>query len=237
MKADGSPPGVFRLTRWAIAWFVLATAIAMVLFPGGTYLDRDARGYSFFGNFLSDLGMLVAWGGQSNHAGAALFIVSELILVLTLVLFFKAAVGVYSPGSPRRLATAGAITGLVCCAAFMGAAVLPADRFLAAHIQAAILAFRASMIAFVLFTIATARDPRFSRTAAAAWAMLTVVMVAYVGVIEWGPRPRTAFGLTFQVTAQKIVVAVLLGVIAIQSVEAERIGRAQPAAKSEPQPS
>lgn len=209
----------------------------MALYPGGTYLHRSTQGYSFFENFLSDLGMLVAWGGQPNQAGAAFFIGSELVLAVTLVLFFKAAVGVYSPGPPRKLALAAAITGLGCCAAFIGAALLPADRFLASHIQAAILAFRASMVSFVLFTLATASDPRFSRTAAAAWTVLTVVMAAYVGVIEWGPRPRTPFGLTFQVSAQKIVITVLLGVVALQSVEAERIASAMSAAKSQPQAS
>ena len=93
------------------------------------------------------------------------------------------------------------------------------------------------MVSFVLFTLATARDVRFSRTAAAAWTVLTVLMTAYVGVIEWGPRPRTPFGLTFQVAAQKIVITALLGVVALQSVEAERIARALSDAKSQPQPS
>ena len=235
MSSAGSPRTVFRATRWAIAWFVLGTAIAIALFPGGTYLERSRPGYSISGNFLSDLGMLVAWGGQPNHVGAVVFIASELVLAVALVLFFKAAVGVYSAGAPRTLALVAAITGLVCCAAFVGAALLPADRFLGAHIQAAILAFRASMITFVLFTIATMKDPRFSRKAAAAWTILTLVMIAYVGVIEWGPRPRTTFGLTFQVTAQKIVVAVLLGVVAIQCLEAERIARAESGSRSEPQ--
>ena len=223
MRAAGSSRRVFRFTRWAIAWFVIATAIAIALYPGGTYPDRYVRGYSFFGNFLSDLGMLVAWGGGANHTGAIVFISAELLLILGLVLFFTALVRLYSPGTPRRLAVAAAIVGLVCCAAFMGAALLPADRFLAAHITAAIVAFRASMITFVLFTIATIKDRRFNQAAAVAWTVLTIVMIAYVGVIEWGPRPRTTFGLTFQVTAQKIVVTVLLAVLALQSREAERI--------------
>jgi hypothetical protein len=214
---------------------VIATAIAIALFPGGTYLERFVRGYTFFGNFLSDLGMLVAWGGGANHAGAIVFISAELLLILALVLFFIALVRIYSPGAPRRLAVAAAIIGLVCCAAFKGAALLPADRFFAAHITAAIVAFRASMIAFVLFTTATIKDRRFSRTAAVAWTVLTLVMIAYVGVIEWGPRPGTTFGLTFQVTAQKIVVVVLLAVLARQSREAERIVQIESARESEPQ--
>ena len=234
MSAARSSPRVFRFTRWTIAWFVIATAIAIALYPGGTYPDRSVRGYSFFGNFLSDLGMLVAWGGGANHAGATVFISSELLLILGLVLFFTALVRVYSPGTPRRLAVAAAIVGLACCVAFVGAALLPADLFLAAHITAAIIAFRASMIAFILFTIATIKDRRFGQIATVAWTVLTLVMIAYVGVIEWGPRPRTTFGLTFQVTAQKIVVTVLLAVLALQSREAERIALMESAPKSEP---
>jgi hypothetical protein len=233
LNAGGSPRNIFVVTRWVIAWFVIATTGAMVLFPGGTYLQRSTQGYSFFGNFLSDLGMLVAWGGQQNHPGAVLFITSELLLAVTLVLFFRALVRLYSPGPPRVLAIAAGITGLICCLGFIAAAVLPADRFLGSHIQAAIFAFRSSLASFALFAMATARDGRFRRTAAAAWILLTVVMAAYVGVIEWGPRPRTAFGLTFQVTAQKIVIAALFAVIVLQSVEAERIAASTAAAPAE----
>lgn len=84
-----------------------------------------------------------------------------------------------------------------------------------------------------LFAIATVPDRRFRRTAAAAWILLTAVMAAYVGVIEWGPRPRTAYGLTFQVTAQKIVITALFAVIVLQSVEAERIAAAEAAPRPE----
>ena len=227
MTAGGSSRNIFVVTRWVIAWFVIATTGAMFLYSGGTYLERSPQPYSFFGNFLSDLGMLVAWGGQPNHAAAVLFIASELLLAVTLVLFFRALVRLYSPGPPRVLAIAAGITGLICCLAFIAAAVLPADRFLGSHIQAAIIAFRSSLASFALFAMATARDPRFRRIAATAWILLTVVMAAYVGVIEWGPRPRTAFGLTFQVTAQKIVITALFAVIVLQSVEAERIAAAE----------
>jgi hypothetical protein len=223
LNAAGSRRHIFAVTRWVIAWFVIATTGAMLLYPGGTYLERSAHGYSFFGNFLSDLGMLVAWGGQPNHTGALVFIPSELLLAITLVLFFRALVSLYSPGPPRALAIAAGITGLICCLGFIAAAVLPPDRFLGSHIQAAILAFRTSLASFALFAMATVRDTRFRRTAAAAWILLTMVMAAYVGVIEWGPRPRTAYGLAFQVTAQKIVITTLFAVIVLQTVEAERI--------------
>jgi hypothetical protein len=231
----GTSRNVFAIARWVVAWFAIATAGAMLLYPGGTYLEKSTRGYSFFGNFLSDLGMLTSWGGYPNHAAAVLFIGSELLLAVTLVLFFSALVKLHSPGPPRALALAAAMIGLLCCLAFISAALLPADRFLGAHIQAAIFAFRSSLATFALMTIATAKDPRFRRGAAAAWAVLTVLMAAYVGVIEWGPRPRTLFGLTFQATAQKIVITALLLVVAIQSREAERIVAAR-AAAHEPQP-
>ena len=73
-----------RRAQWIVA---AATAIAIAAafrYPGGTALDTTTSGYSPARNFLSDLGMTVAYNHEPNRAGAAFFVVSLLLLVVGL---------------------------------------------------------------------------------------------------------------------------------------------------------
>jgi hypothetical membrane protein len=76
---------LFRLTRWTLATSVILTIAAMVVYPGGTLLDPRVPHYSFFQNFLSDLGMARTRGALSNRLGAALFVASFGLLAVACV--------------------------------------------------------------------------------------------------------------------------------------------------------
>jgi hypothetical protein len=217
-------PKIFRLTRWTIVGFLIATAAAMWLYPGGTFLDPSTTRYLFFQNFLSDLGTATTWGRHSNQTGATLFVASELVLALALIAFFAGLVRLHSAhAASRGWARAGGVAGLLVGLCFMGAALLPADRFLALHVYSAKLAFRAILVAAALFAFACARDVRFSRRAAMAWVGLTVVLTLYVVMLEWGPRLTSQANLVIQVTSQKISVAAVMAAFAYLSREAERV--------------
>ena len=67
---------IFRLSRGAATAAVVLIVFAMFLYPGGTLRDSHTIGYSFSQNFLSDLGMTVTHGTQSNRLGARIFTAS-----------------------------------------------------------------------------------------------------------------------------------------------------------------
>jgi hypothetical protein len=50
----------------AIVVFVALEAIAMVLYPGGTWLNRSSTGHDFFRNFFCDVAASKALNGQPN---------------------------------------------------------------------------------------------------------------------------------------------------------------------------
>jgi hypothetical protein len=217
-------PRIFRLTRWTIVGFVMASATAMWLYPGGTFLDPSTTRYLFFQNFMSDLGNATTWGRHSNQIGATLFVGSELVMAVALIAFFAGLVSLHSSqGASRRWARVGGAAGLLAGVCFMAAALLPAERFLVLHVHAAKFAFRAILVAVAFFAFACARDVRFSRRAALAWLGLTIVLTLNVAMLEWGPRLTSPGNLVAQVTAQKISIAALLAAIAYVSSEAERI--------------
>ncbi len=118
-------PTIFILARWASVASVALAGMAMLLYPGGTIRDPSTSGYSFFQNFLSDLGRTVAWGGQPNYRSAFLFVTSFVILALALAGSFVAFVRLFSSSRNPRLSarTAGA-AGVLSLALADGAAVL-----------------------------------------------------------------------------------------------------------------
>lgn len=220
-------PTVFRSTRWVVLAFVLLSALFTLAYPGGTFRDPASQAYRFSENFMSDLGMTVTWGGHPNQLAAGLFIAAEIVTALTLVACFGALVVVHSSSVPaRNWARAAAVGGVASAAGFIGAAVVPADRALGIHIQLALLGFRAILAASLCFTLASKRDPRFPRRSWTAWLALTVLLAAYVAVLEWGPTPRTGHrGLVVQVVGQKIALMGMLLCFAYQSYEGERVAR------------
>jgi hypothetical membrane protein len=63
-----------RRARWTVGFASVLAIGAMTRYPGGTVLDRTSPGYSLSRNFLSDLGMTVAYDRLPNRLGAGLFV-------------------------------------------------------------------------------------------------------------------------------------------------------------------
>src|SRR2546428_13670822 len=71
--------GVFRIVVVIGLLFYLLITLSMLLYPGGTKADPHTQGYSFFTNFLSDLGHTATPSGQSNIASMVLFIIALIL--------------------------------------------------------------------------------------------------------------------------------------------------------------
>jgi len=208
---------IFKWSRWAIGAAVLFGALSMFLYPGGTVLDPNATGYSFFQNFISDLGMTVTHGGQANSLGAALFIASFGAVVLASVgcaAGFIRLLGSSSRG--RGFARAGATGALLAAACLLGAALAPANRALVWHIWFSRTATMCAIPSLVLFAVATARDGRFPAGVSIAWMVLTVALGAWFAM-RWGPGVETEAGLTIQASVQKAVALILVGTVTYQT--------------------
>ena len=125
---------------WQTKWIVVvATALAVAAmgrYPGGTALDTTTIGYSLSHNFLSDLGMTIAYNHEPNRLGAALFVASLLLLVVGL----GTVVGVIArflavDADSRRWAVLAIIALLAVCVAFAGVAVTPENQLMSLHVS------------------------------------------------------------------------------------------------------
>lgn len=224
---------VFTRARWSAGLAVTMAVVAVSQYPGGTFLDHSSKGYSFDHNFLSDLGMTVAWGGQPNRLGAMLFVVSLCVLVIGYGASLVGFARLHSVSTASRsLARAALGIGLLVCLAFVGVAVTPEDLVLSIHVQLTLLAFRLFPCVPLLLALASWKSDVFPPRVAVVWTILAVVLGAYVVVLGWGPHVRAPHGLVVQATAQKLVAITAVLVLAYQTLEADRVVSGQQARRA-----
>jgi hypothetical membrane protein len=211
--------GVFRLVVIIGLLFYLLLTISMLLYPGGTKADPHTQGYSFFTNFLSDLGHTVAISGQSNIPSMVLFIMAMILAGIATVLFSLAFTQLFTL-SPFtiRFSRLGALCGLIAGLCIIGVGVVPEDLSSWLHnfcIYAALVVFVA---AYLLFFLAVVRTKGLPKRISWVYIALGVVLVVYTIISVWvtffGPAPGTPEWVIIQATGQKIIVYVaVLGLL------------------------
>lgn len=226
--------GVFRITITVSILFFLLTFIAMLLYPGGTMTDPHSHGYSFFLNFLSDLGRIATPSGQANLISRVLFTIALSMGALGVALFFVALTQFF-PGSgiAARLSRLGAICGLVTSICFIGVAFVPLDFSGLVHymfLDAALLSF---LLAFLLLFLAVLLTPGFPRRVVWVFSAFAVLLAAYslllLFLLLFGPKAGTLTWEIIQATGQKIIVyaSILTALIQAFSMQGLRLKNAE----------
>lgn len=218
--------GIARRVQWTTGLALALAVGAMLRYPGGTPLDAATEGYSISRNFLSDLGMTVAYNHRPNELGAGLFVASLLLLVIGLGSCLATVIRLHwaIPAS-RRWARGAAACGALACAAFTGVAVTPENRVMAIHVSFTMWAWRLVPLVALLMALASLSSSLFRRRVTLAWSVLAVLLGAYAALLTWGPSVASVDGLRAQVIAQKAATAlVMLGLVYIAR-EADRAGR------------
>jgi hypothetical membrane protein len=212
--------------------FVVLTAVAMLVYPGGTVADPASHGYAFFRNFFSDLGRTKTTLGAPNTASFLLFFVALTLAGLGLILFFTAMPGFFrqavQPTSlqvrlARVLSWAGSAFGVVSGLSFVGVACTPANLYLGPHglfVEAAFLSF---FVASLLYTAAILLTPTYPRRYALVFTAFTLLLAAYLWLLFFGPRPTAPQGLVIQATGQKVIVYAAILTALIQADGARRL--------------
>jgi hypothetical membrane protein len=223
-----------RRAQWTAGAAATLCVLAMLRYPGGTLIEAGTRRYSISQNFLSDLGMTVAYDGRPNRLGAALFVASMAVLV-------AGAMSCIAPIMRRLLrmpaarpwAMVAAACAVVTALAFIGVALTPENRLLDLHIGFTEWGWRAvALLSLVLGTAFLRAGPHF-RAAAITCLVTGVGLAAYTLLFTSGPDMSVESGLRVHVLSQK---AAALGVVSAfiiltRAVEVPR-RRRRPVAKS-----
>ncbi|MDB4907993.1 MAG: hypothetical protein JWO05_2777 [Gemmatimonadetes bacterium] len=197
--------------RSTTAFAVLLSLAAMVRYPGGDPLDHSAVRYSPSRNFLSDLGMTVAYDGQPNRLGAALFAASIIALVAAgfLALLTLRAELSTTPSGRAYLRASGIVT-LLTSVAFVAVGFTPENAVMSLHVQATMLGFRLLPVAVALLAAAAWQGGPALRPRALLLSAVATAFACYAAFLALGPSPDTPHGLQQDVIAQKVVAVLMV---------------------------
>jgi hypothetical protein len=225
MKASIKPwhERLYFLAMIGCIQFVVLTLIAMIFYPGGTHEDPTTKGYSFFHNFFSDLGLTETFSGDPKFASFLLFTVAMVLAGVALAFFFVAFPSFFSSSTLGKwLSILGSIAGILSGLAFIGVA-LPGNLYLDPHklsVQVAFLAFFVAVLIYIPVIFLKRDYPRVY-----AWVFVTFALLlgAYVWLLFEGPSTITSTGLIIQATGQKIIAYAAIISMFIQSYGAWKI--------------
>ncbi|HQV69878.1 MAG TPA: hypothetical protein PLJ62_05475 [Thermoflexales bacterium] len=218
----------FQIVIAACAQFVVLTAIAMLVYPGGTSSDKATSGYSFFTNFFSDLGRTVAHNTQPNTIASVLFPVALTGAGAGLILFFIAFTQFFRQSALTRvLSFVGTLFGLGAGVCFIGVAFTPSNLFGALHGSFVLGAFGLFFVAVSVYVIPMLMENGYPSRHTLIFIAFAVMLGVYVWLMVNGPRGNTPDVAWVQPTAQKVIVYASLASVTLQSLAAMSVARAR----------
>ena len=192
--------------------FVFLNFISMIIYPGGTIIEPDTKGYSFFYNFFSNLGEWTAKNGEDDTVSAYLFNSSMLILSVSYFLFYVSYVKIQLKFNKNKILNFLSFsTILISLISFVLVAVFSSDSStFDIHILFVKVAFRLLLIhCFIQLFIVY--KSKLSKKMLISSSLFSLMLFLFIIVMEYGPSPfRDNQSLFIQVTSQKIIVISIL---------------------------
>lgn len=193
----------------------------MFAYAGGTRIDPNTSGYSFFLNFFSDLGRTESFGNP-NTVSSILFLIALMLTSFAFAAFFTAIPGVISVEEPDLLKVTS-ILGVLSAASFSCVALTPTNLFPLLHDMFVFSGFFLSLIVsslmFYLFKDLETIPKIYSYVFLGYACIIPVYgVVSFVTTLFIGINSEVS--LFLRVTAQKIVSYYMIICFLIQSLGA-----------------
>lgn len=196
----------YFLTMIGCAQFVILTFIGMLFYAGGTYIDPNSPGYSFFLNFFSDIGRTIAHSGDSNLIAYILFSIAFFSVGITLIPSFLAFPKFFSGTKIIKwISIFGTVLGILTAFCFSGITFAPSDVNPALHILFVYTGFLSGFFVSFLYSIVIFLHKTYPKRYGFNFLIFTVVLALYLILLFGGPSGSITIGLIVQVTGQKIV--------------------------------
>lgn len=190
----------------AAVLFVVITALAMLLYPGGYYPDKESSHYSLTRNFFSDLGATRTYSHAANGASMILFIVSLALVGISLILFslnYRVIYGERKRGLlVGQLAVAAAVLSGV---SFIGIAANPMNINLSGHLLMVQQAF-ISLVLFIFLILTLQLLNGWPWRWIVVGIVYVVLLAGYQVMMRLGSDIGTSEGLMLQALAQKVFI-------------------------------
>jgi hypothetical protein len=195
----------FQLLYISCIAFLFLTAVGMIYFPGGTILDHNTKGYSFFNNFFSELGRWRTLNGETKWVS---FFCLEIALIGQSAAMFIFNRKFLDSTRSKELSPAAYYTALICGSLFpfflTGVALTPCDLYLPYHMLCVRIGFGLLLPLSISYTVLIRKHHLLPNKFGNIMLVIVVAIAMYLVVIFFGPNPHKVGYI--QQTAQKIIV-------------------------------
>ena len=186
-----------------LLYFILIH-IAMMFYPGGTRLDPNIQGYSFFSNFISDLGLTISYSGKANTISYLIFTITMIISGISSILFYIVIRDFFKTKNQKRLINLVSLLGILIGISIIGAGLTPWNIYSELHDRFAEASFIITVITMFFYILAIFKNETYpNRYAYVLITYMFVSVIFIVFLIIVGPI-TTKKELTLIVTMQKI---------------------------------
>ena len=171
----------YKLELGGFVVSIVFCALAMIFYAGGTQMDPNVPGYSFWFNTISDSGRLFGHNGEPNFISFIFLCIAWIVFGITWIPFFIVFPRIFEEGTrERKLSEIGGYLGIIACIAHVLVVLAPVDVLFLAHYLIAFILYICLVSAMILLTLAIKGDERFSKKYRYTFILFTVIFCIYV---------------------------------------------------------
>jgi hypothetical protein len=205
-KYDGWRRMAFFLAIIGVVQFFVLCAIAMLFYPGGTELNPNIKGYSFFMNAYSDLGRIYSPSGISNTISRLFYVIALISINVLLIPFYFSMNYFFRENDTKRIfSLLATICGIISAMFGIGTALFPVDLFPTIHLFFALIFGLFSSFMLGLYTVPILLHQSYPNRYGYVNISYAVLLVIYMLLVSINPVPTTELGLIILTTGQKLI--------------------------------
>ena len=195
----------FLLVITGIIQYLILTTIAMFFYTGGNLINPNTQTYSFFVNFISDLGRIKSISGKSNFISLILYTIAGVLFSISLILFVIAVRDLFKDDvKTKRISNFIMILGIISAIFMLVGYLTPWDVFGSIHVLCGLIFTATGLITLLLYAIAIIFKEQYSNKMALILLFVSSFVLINLLVITFLKYSSNSIeSLIFQVTLQK----------------------------------
>lgn len=197
----------FLFQMFGAVQVVILTTIAMFFYAGGTAIDPNAPGYTFWANFFSDLGRTRAWSGRDNTVSYIMFTITWILFWISGIIFTIAFYYFFTEVKLEKvLSMIGSIMLVINGILGVAVALFPWDIYYNEHVTVVQISSLVLLIGLILYIYVIFHNKTFPNKIGYAYIVILVPSLIWMMIIILlRPDPSTANGLMLYTVSQKIL--------------------------------
>ena len=201
----------FILNIFGSSQFIVLTIVAMLFYPGGTYVSSSTTGYLFWFNYFSDLGRFIAHSGVPNLISFTLFTITMSLWGISQIPFYIAFLNFFKNSRRiRTLSIFGSLFGVLTGTFFVAIAFTPSDLLGFLHNLFVLFGFSSLFLSLSLYVIVLFLHGKYPRFYSITLIITEIILIIYYLVLFFIPKNNILTELFIYVTGQKLMIYTLL---------------------------